>query len=212
LGFDGKILLSLIMRDEIIANFGPKLYAEAINSLTPDSFTTVDGETYEGEVLLSSKELERINLENQELIKLATKFKPVGLVKGCTPHQIENHTILLKTLGIDEFIFHIGEFLRNHDANMIKRARLYSSIIRKHVGTLILYGLGSQKRLIEFSFADRYVTFRHYISAVNRLKCVGAKKIRYQGGFDSQIVAHNFVQLYNNVKSLKSQNKLHAEG
>lgn len=48
LDFRGHILLSLIMRDELIANFGPENYAEVLNSLTPDYFTTVDGETYEG--------------------------------------------------------------------------------------------------------------------------------------------------------------------
>jgi hypothetical protein len=148
LSFDGKILLSLIMRDEIIANFGPVRYAEAINSLCPDLFTTVDGETYEGEVWLSAKELKRINSENQQLLALVSGSKPVGLVKGCTPSQIENHAKLLVAEGMGELIFHVGDFFRLRDLMMIKRARMYSLIIRKYAKSLILYGLGSPKRIL----------------------------------------------------------------
>ena len=120
LGFNGEILLSLIMKDEIIANFSPKMYAEVINSVKPDKYTTVDGETYEGEAWLASKEIERINLENRELMRLTTEFTPVGLVKGCTTTQIEDHAKKFEALGVNEFIFHVGDFLRNGDRQMIK--------------------------------------------------------------------------------------------
>jgi hypothetical protein len=80
LDFHGQILLSLIMKDEIVANFKPLKYANAINSLVPDFFTTIDGETYEGEYSLSLKEIQRIHAENKELIRLCPKYRPIGLV------------------------------------------------------------------------------------------------------------------------------------
>lgn len=208
LDFHGHILLSLVMRDEIIANFGPEKYATAINSLHPDSFTTIDGETYEGEYSLSLREIERIHRENRELVDLCPKYHPFGLVKGCTENQIEHHIRLLKSLGIEDFVFHIGDFLRHGDPNMIKKARYLSYRIRKHTKCLILYGMGSQERLAEFSFADIYVSFNHFVTAKNGMKFTGTKKIKYVGSYDSQIVTNNFIQMYKNVESLRKQSKL----
>ena len=60
LNFQGSIVLSLIMKDRLIANSKPSQYARAINTLVPDFYTTVDGETYEGEFEKSEKELEKV--------------------------------------------------------------------------------------------------------------------------------------------------------
>ncbi len=210
LNFNGEIILSLIMKDQIIANFNPKLYAEIINNVKPDKYTTIDGETYEGEFRLSSKEIERINQENDELIALTKRYFPIGLVKGCTPKQIEDHTRKLSELGIKEFVFHVGDFLRNRDREMENRARLYSWIIRRQAEVLILNGIGSPRTFKTFSHADAFVTFRHFISAMNKRKCIGSKKIIYQGPFNSKIVLSNFEQLNENVKSLKLQTTLYS--
>lgn len=208
LDFHGHIILSLVMRDEIISNLGPEKYAIAINSLFPDSFTTIDGETYEGEYWLSLKEIERIHTENRDLVKLCPKCQPLGLVKGCTITQIEHHIELLKSLGIEDFVFHVGDYLRHGNPDMILKARRFSHRIRKHARRLILYGMGSQERLIEFSFADIYVTFNHFVTAKNGMKFVGTKKVKYIGSFNPQIVVNNFVQMYKNVESLKEQLRL----
>jgi hypothetical protein len=211
LNYRGKILLSTVMRDQMVANLKPKHYAEGINSLLPDAYTTLDGETYDGEITLSAKEIERIHRENQDLIALTPKSKPIGLVKGCTRYQIEYHTKMLKTLGIQDFVFHISEFFRKGSPDMIKKAKGFCLIIRKHARTLILYGFGSQKRLLEFSFTDRYVTFNHFVTAKNGMKFVGTKKTKYNCPLNSQIITENFVQMYNNVKSLKLQTHLYQE-
>ncbi len=208
LGFNGLILLSMVMRDEIIAHFKPSRYATAINSLIPDSFTTIDGETYEGEYSLSSREIERIHAENRELVKLCPKFQPLGLVKGCTKNQIEYHVRLCKSLRIEDFVFHVGDFFRHGDPNMIRKARSFSSRIRKHANCLVLYGMGTQERLLEFSFADIYVSFNHFVTAKNGMKFVGTKKVKYIGSYRSQIMIDNFIQMHKNVESLKEQARL----
>ena len=208
LQFRGRILLSLIMRDETIANFRPERYAMAINSLMPDSYTTIDGETYEGEYSLSLNEIERIHSQNKELVALCPDCQPIGLVKGCSITQIDYHISLLKSLGIEDFVIHVADFFRNGDPNMIRRAKSYSLRTRKRAKRLFLYGMGSQKRLLEFSFADVYISFNHFVTARNGMRFAGTKKVKYRGSYNPQIVIDNFVEMYKNVEKLNRQLKL----
>jgi len=208
LNFQGKILLSFVMRDEIIAKFNPNKYAAVIKSLNPDLYTTIDGETYEGEFSLSLKEIGRIHKQNKELLALCPDYHPVGLVKGCSMKQIDYHIMLLKSLGIVDFIFHTGDFFRHGNPEMISRARNYLIRIRKHARHLYLYGMGSQKRLLEFSFADVYISFKHFVTARNGYRFVGTKTMKYKGSFVPQIVTDNFIEMYKNVKDLDKQVKL----
>jgi len=211
LGFSGSIILSLIMKDEIIANFRLEKYAFGINSLMPDYYTTTDGETYDGEYSLSLKEIHRIHKENTKLVRICPNCSPIGLVKGCTENQIELHIKLLKSLGITDFAFHVGDFFRHGRIDMIHKARSFSHQIRRHTKFLILYGMGSQRRLVEFSFADAYVTFNHFVTAMNGMKFAGTKKVKYTGGYDPAIIISNFVEMYKNVSSLNKQTKLYIE-
>lgn len=211
LKFRGRILLSLIMRDEIIANFSPKKYARAIDSLMPDSYTTIDGETYEGEYSLSLSEIERIHSQNKELVELCPNCQPIGLVKGCSTKQIDYHIMLLKSLGIEDFVIHVGDFFRRGDPGMIRRAKSYSLRARKHAKCLFLYGMGSQKRSLEFSFADVFISFNHFVTARNGMRFVGTKKIKYIGSYNPQIVIDNFVEMYKNMEKLNEQVRLFQE-
>ena len=208
LKYRGQILLSLIMKDEIIANFNPKKYAKAIKSLAPNSYTTIDGETYEGEYSLSLSEIERIHSQNKELVALCPDCQPIGLVKGCSMKQIDYHITLLKSLGIEDFVIHVGDFFRRGDPEMIRRAKSYSLRARKRARHLFLYGMGSQKILLKFSFADVYVSFNHFVTARNGMRFVGTKKTKYSGSYNPQIVIDNFVEMYKNVKKLNKQLKL----
>lgn len=208
LGFRGKIILSLVMKDEIISKFNPEKYAEIIHTLKPDFYTTVDGETYEGEEELSLREINRCFNETAELMKLCPLSKPVGHVKGSNELQVLYHVNLLKSLGINDFILHIGDFFRNGDPGMILRAKKYALIIKKQARNLFLYGMGSQKRLIEFSFADGYITFNHFVTAFNGKKYIGINKIGYSGGYSSKIVKDNLIEIINNIKRIENQKKL----
>lgn len=203
LSFNGQILLSMIMRDRLIANVKPINYATAINSLHPDSFTTTDGETYDREFLVAPQELLRIQKYNEELLSLVKGIKPFGLVKGCSETQVTNQVRLLKSYGIDDFIFHIADFFRERDPDMIRRGRTLSLVIRKQTDKLTLYGPGSQRRLQEYSFADRLVTYTHFVAALKGWKFLGTKQTKYTGGYNEQIVTHNFLQLYKKCRKFK---------
>jgi len=211
LGFSGSIILSLIMKDEIIENFRPEKYAFGINSLMPDYYITIDGETYDGEYSLSLKEIHRIHKENTELVRTCHSCSPIGLVKGCSEKQIELHIKLLRSLGITDFVFHVGDFFRHGDMDMIHKARSFSRRIRRHTKFLILYGMGSQSKLVEFSFADAYITFNHFVTAMNGMKFAGTKKVKYTGGYSPAIIISNFVEMYKNASSLNKQTKLCIE-
>jgi len=208
LDFEGKILISLIMKDKMIANLDVKTYAKAINSLKPDFFTTLDGETYEGEYCNSWEELNRINSQNQTLLKLCPTSKPIGLVKGCSKKQIESHANFLNSLGIYDLIFHVGDFLRNGDLTMIRKARSYCCTIRKKAQRLFLYGMGAQEKLIEFSFADVFITYNHFVTAINGMQFKKTKKTKYQGKYQPNIMINNFSEMHNNLNRIKYQTRL----
>ncbi len=209
LGFHKNIILSLIIKDELIAKCDVKKYAEIINALKPDFYITIDGTTYEDdEEKVAEKEIERCFLETKELIKLCVDSKPLGLVKGRTKKQILNHVFLLKGLGINDFVFHIGDFFRNNSTTMLDRAKTYSLLIRKYSDSLILYGMGSQKKLFEFSFADAYVTFNHFVKARNGMRYSGTNVLEFTGGYKYEIVRKNLVEMLKNIDKMKPQKKL----
>lgn len=208
LGFSGKIILSLVMKDKLIANFGFVKCVEVINTLKPDFYTTPDGETYEGEEALSWKEIRRCFSETIKLIESCPHSKPIGHVKGCTRMQIFKHITLFKMVGIEDIMLHTGDFFRNNSPRMKLRAKEYALQIRKHAKTLILYGMGSQKRLHEFSFADAYITFNHFVTAINGRKYVGVNQISYTGGYKPKIVRENLIEMIKNINNIKKQTKL----
>jgi hypothetical protein len=212
LGFEGNIILSLIMKDDMIHSFTPEKYAFVIKALKPDYFTTVDGETYEKQEKLSLKEIKRCTLETLQLMRLCPDVKPIGQVKGCNRIMIKLHILLLKALGIRNFVFHIGDFKRNGSPDMISRAREYASIIRKHADTLFLYGAGSQKSITEFSFADAYISFNYFVKAYYGKKYVGTKERTYTGGYSPSIVRNNLIEMINNLSRIKSQTQLFEGG
>lgn len=203
LDFHGEIILSLIMKDEIIDNFKSGLYTKAINTLKPDYYTTVDGWTYEKTEKDSYLEIERCFEQTKELLKICPNSFPLGLVKGCTENQIDYHISLLKSIGINDFIFHIGDFSRHGDARMMWRARKYARKIKSQADSLILYGIGTQKKMEKFSFADAFVTSTHFIAANYGMKFVGTKKVRYSGE-DSRkdVIKNNLFEMYQNLQKM----------
>ncbi len=212
LNYSGIIILSLIMRDDLILKSGPKKYAEIINTIKPDAYTTVDGGTYNKEDANSWKEVIRLFKETRELIKLCPNFKPIGHVKGCNPIQIKLHLKYLERLGINTFMFHIGDFFRNGDASMIQQAKYFCSLIKKEDNTLLLYGMGSPKKMLEFSFVDFFITYSHFVNARNGKKFIGTRKEKSNGDSVYNVALHNFKELMKHLKSLSYQTKLFTGG
>jgi len=165
LAYDGRVILSSIMPDQTLSGFSPESYAGMIDALSPDSYITPDGETYLGEHARSSREIRRMIIESERLVRLCPDCHPIGLVKGCTLQQINNHTELLLNLGISQFTFHASDYLRRGPAWVTDRAIQFSQTIRQRVPIFLIYGIGAMTSLQAFNFADGYVTQSHFVNA-----------------------------------------------
>lgn len=206
LNTDKRIVLSLVMKDEIIRDFGADRYIEIIKVLKPDFFTTVDGWTYEDQHKISWNEIKRCTEQTLKIMQACPGVIPIGQVKGCSKQQLLVHISLLKSLGIKQFLFHIGDYFRTGEENLMVTGKIYASFIRKHVDELILYGMSSPKRLIEYSFADGFMTLGYFVKARYGKKIIGHKI--QKAPYSTSLVMSNLIQQIKNIKSTKSQTKL----
>jgi len=212
LDYHGVIILSLIMKDELICKSRPKKYSRIIKGIKPDTYTSVDGATYCKQDLKSWKEVIRLSKETKELMKLCPKIKPIGHVKGCNSIQIKSHLDYLKKLGINIFIFHASDFFRNGDESMIQQAKHFCSLIKEKDNVLLVYGVGSPKRMLEFSFCDFFITYSHFVNAKKGKIFRGTKKSKFSKHSVYKAALHNFKEFLTYLKSLKYQTKLFSGG
>lgn len=164
LQYEGNVILSSIMPDKTIYGFSVEAYAEMIDSLKPDFYLTPDGETYLGEPEISSLEIDRIIGDTKFLLNSCPFSHPIGLVKGGTISQIDNHTVQLLELGLSRFVFHAGEYLCRGTSCVIGKGIAFASTIRKRVPWLGIYGIGAMKSFRSYSFADGYITQSHFVN------------------------------------------------
>jgi len=68
--------------------------------------------------------------------------------------------------------------------------------------------MGSPRRLIEFSFADVYITFTHFVTARNGMKFCGTKRVNYCGNYTPERMVDNFIEMHKNITSINNQSKL----
>jgi len=218
--FKGQIILSTIMRDDLIAKVPLNMYVEAIQVLRPDSCLTPDAETYESTTYwkdgqmyydgkeVSSKEVIRVSSATMLLRRIFPNQHFIGLVKGSSAEMIENHAKFLVSQGITDLALHIGDFMRFGINDNIQRGKLYATIIRRIGKQLFLFGMGCQARLLEFSFADAYITYSHFIAARHGLKFAGTKAVSLDQGYSPELVRNNLQELLKNIKRIQFQRKL----
>jgi len=212
LDYPGVVILSLIMRDDLILKFSPEKYAQIIRGFKPDTYTTVDGGTYKNEDKKSFKELIRLSNETKELMRLCPEIKPIGHVKGCNSSQVKLHLEYLENLGITTFIFHVGDFSRNGDDSLIQQAKHFCSLIKNDRNTLLVYGVGSPRKMLDFSFADVFITYSHFVNARYGKIFRGTKKVKFNGLSVYEAALHNFNEFLKYLKGLRYQTKLFQGG
>jgi hypothetical protein len=204
LDYGGQIMLSLIMQDKTIFGCKTEQYIEAINTLMPNAYTTPDGETYYGEVEVSMDELNRMLCETECLLHSCPSSEPMGLIKGCNLKQIGHHTEELKSLGLDKFIFHSGDYLasgKDRDRMFLLRA---SKSMHKRVNNIYYYGLTSPKIARYFPHARGFITQGHYTNAFYGLRMKHMKRLkakRVQRGEDHTWHQHNLIM--QNLQDIK---------
>lgn len=212
LDYNGIIILSSIMKDDLIRKFNsPEQYAEIINSSRPEFYFTPDGTTYESKENVPLTEIVRLSKLTMKLVQLCSA-RPIGLVKGSNSHHIRQHRDFLKSLGINIFAFHASDFFRQGNDNMIRRAKHYCSLIKKEDNLLLIYGLGSPKLMLEFSFSDFFITYTHFVNAKYGKIFSGKKKEEFSNMSVYEAAFHSFKELSIQLKKLKYQTKLFTGG
>jgi hypothetical protein len=167
LNFQGPVILSTITRDRAILGLTKELYVELIKNIEPDYFFTPDGENYFNRPNTSIYEVKRILSETNYILCQDLKSKPIGLVKGCCPHEAVEHVKSLLDLGINHHVMHLGDGLSR--ASILEKKTMYSiyASIVNISPWLLLYGIGSRSNFRLFNKCNGYVTQSHFVYKFN---------------------------------------------
>lgn len=205
---DNDVILSSIMPDRAIAGLTCENFAEMIDTMGVEYYLTPDGETYLGEAERSAFEITRMLDQTQTLLDLCPRCVPIGLVKGCTSDQVRCHTENLQNLGIQRFCFHLGDFFRGSDSDLIT-ARRFAVLIRERTKNLIIYGIGSRKYINMFRFADGFATQSHYAKAYLGYRYEGRRWVHAQHrDVNRELIMHNLCAINSFVNDLSCQQEL----
>jgi len=161
------IVLSLIMDDARCSGLSARMVSKLIKGLKPAYCTTMDEATYLRDNGWSIYKLKQIRTQNRQLIKDHPEMKFIGIIKGSTVAQIREHVSELLTLGIEQFVFHIGDYISHGDEYELKCAKDFVLTIRKLVPSLYLYGIGARKMIQAFPYVDGIITLNHIIEPYN---------------------------------------------
>jgi hypothetical protein len=181
---DTPIVLSLIMDDLRCSGLSPKMMSKLIKGLKPAYCTTMDEATYLRDNSWSIHKLKQIRTKNRRLIKDHPEMKFIGVIKGCTTAQIQEHVSELQSLGIEEFIFHIGDYIARGNKYELTCAKEFALAIRRMVPTLYLYGIGAKEMIQTFPYVDGIITLNHIIEPYNGIITDAQGRITRVNGYD----------------------------
>jgi len=181
---DTPIVLSLIMDDPRCSGLSPKMVSKLIKELKPAYCTTMDEATYLRDNSWSLHKLKQIRTKNRHLIKDHPGMKFIGVIKGCTTAQIQGHVSELQGLGIEQFIFHIGDYIAHGNEYELKSAEEFALTIRRMVPTLYLYGMGAKKMIRAFPYVDGIITLNHIIEPHNGIITDAQGRISHENGYN----------------------------
>jgi len=112
LGFDGKIVLSTIMPDEMVDRLSPEDYLSFMSDLRPDATMIPDNYTYMDDPLHLSWS-QTIRLVRNALAFSELDIPTIGLIKGATPEQVSWSTKQLIRMGYRSFALPARELSRS---------------------------------------------------------------------------------------------------
>jgi len=140
LGFDGKILLSTVMEDELLDELTPKDYIGMINEIRPDATMTPDSYTYLDDPLCLSWE-QTLKQATFSSVYSELDIPVVGLIKGVIWKQIAWSAEKAIELGCDSFVIPSRELAELGLLDGVVSAII--SVLQKGKGNaqLLLYGL-----------------------------------------------------------------------
>ncbi|MEM3712028.1 MAG: hypothetical protein QXR97_00590, partial [Thermoproteota archaeon] len=166
LGFDGKILLSTVMPDELIDKLKTKDYFKLINDLRPDATMIPDNYTYTDAPLYQSwSQTIRLIFFAKEFLKLDVPL--IGLVKGANLRQMDWTIRKQVEMGYVSFVMPARELFEEERLDEFLPYILQTlkrSYKRKADFELLLYGIGQRLgryRDISFSNLSWFLRAKH---------------------------------------------------
>lgn len=140
LGFDGKILLSTVMEDELLDALMPSDYIRTIGEIRPDATMTPDSYTYLDDPLCLSWEQ---TLKQAAFSRIFSELEipVVGLIKGAIGKQITWSTEKAIELGCESFALPSRELVKLGLFDGVLSAIMSTLGKSKKDTQLLLYGL-----------------------------------------------------------------------
>ena len=181
---DTPIVLSLIMDNARCSGLSARTVSTLIKGLKPAYCTTMDEATYLRYKRRSLDKLKQIRTKNRHLIQDNPEMKFIGIIKGCTSEQIQEHVSELQDLGIEQFSFHIGDYIAHGSKYELKCAKEFVLTIRNLVPTLYLYGIGSKRMIQSFPYVDGIITLNHIIEPHNGIITDAQGRISHEKGYN----------------------------
>lgn len=208
LNFAGPIILSSIMRDEILDSCVCDTYIYLIKHLKPEYYLTPDGYTYRGYKIDSQSQIEKILGLTKILLRDCPGSEPIGLIKGCDHYQLDFHLAKLQELGIKRFCFHAGDFLYKESDYSKTQAAVFAKLLKEKGIYLIIYGIGSNTNFRKFHFADAFITNSHFMQAFNHRHIPGSMWITFKGKPNQDRIMENLRYLLRLINPPKDTSRL----
>jgi len=157
LGFDGKILLSTVMQDELIDKLKREDYFKLIADLRPDVTMIPDNYTYT-DVPLHQSWSQTIRLVTFANDFLELDIPVIGLVKGADAHQIAWSLQKQIEMGYNSFVMPSRELFEEGLLNDFLQSALLILDANRDINgldsELLLYGISQKLRYEEVSYSN----------------------------------------------------------
>lgn len=165
LDFNGKVLVSTVMPDELLDRLRPNIYYWNMDQIKPNAITTIDSYTYFSYPLILSW------LKTFEVVRKAAKIAyidsdipKIGIVKGATIGQVKWCIQSLRKLGFEVLGFPSRELIEERELKFIRKV---VKLIKGSGAKCILLGCSSYKKAQETG-ADSFSGLAWFLNATRR--------------------------------------------
>ncbi|MEM3871628.1 MAG: hypothetical protein QXE05_03655 [Nitrososphaeria archaeon] len=162
LGFDGKVIISTIMPDEILNNLQVGNFIKIIKAIKPDAVMSLDTYTYIDDPLIISWKQTIRAVKNVTFLLEKRGIPIFGIVKGANYQQVKWCLEKYNEIGINKVVIPCREIISHkcHDA-----LPLIMSMAKNYKFDVILYG-GPLRLLTSLFKADFYANFEWFLISI----------------------------------------------
>lgn len=183
LDFDGNIVYSPVMPDELLNESTFKLYKEFIKETKPDAIISWDSSTYSDDPPeISWSETVRALKLTYKLSELSIPI--IGLVKGASEEQVEYSSKIMARWGLKTQAFHATDYIIHNKYELLNRL-LRTTL--KYAESVLVLGAGSPRALYKLRtrVSDCNLIYSGYswLISARTLKAFGPSKpvdLRYK--------------------------------